>query len=264
MPHGAEFDHATFAQALLNLDAPPPVSIAHNGGPGPARRFRVYRNNVVSSLIEALEARFPVCLRLVGEEFFRGAATIFVRQSPPRSPILAEYGDSFPAFLEAFEAARALPYLPDVARLELAVGASYHATDAASLNPSELATIAPESLGDAVFSLHPSLRLLTSSYPIVSIWRMNVARDDRTIFLESAEDAMVVRSKHKVVVSVLPEGGYCLLRRLARGEALSAAASGALADCGALDLAGVLEQLISHHALVGVNELRQVAVKKRG
>ena len=253
MPPGAEFDHANFAEALLDPEKPSPVALTRCGGPSAERRFRIYRNNVVVSLIDALEARFPVCLRLVGSAFFRGAAKIFVRQSPPKSPVLAEYGDAFPAFLESFEPASALPYLADVARLELAVGASYHASNATPLAPNVFAAIPAERLGDAVFSLHPSLRLLRSTYPIVSIWRMNVIGDAGPIALETPEDAMVIRPECDVSVSILPEGGYFFVQRLAQGRTLSCAANGALADCGALDLAGVLEMLISRQAVVAVN-----------
>jgi hypothetical protein len=253
MAPGAEFDHVDFAAALLDPERPSPFAVARGGGPSAERRFRVYRNNVVVSLIDALEARFPVCLRLVGSAFFRGAAEIFVRRSPPKSPVLAEYGDAFPAFLEGFEPACALPYLADVARLELAVGASYHASNATPLAPGALAAIPEERLGDAVFSLQPSLRLLTSTYPIVSIWRMNVLGDASPIAQETAEDAMVVRPECEVSVSMLPKGGYFFMRRLARGQTLAQATSGALTDCGALDLAGVLELLIARQVVVAVN-----------
>jgi hypothetical protein len=253
MPHVADLDYAGFAEALLDTQRPSPISMVPGGGPSAERRFRVYRNNVVVSLIDALEARFPVCLRLVGAAFFRGAAKIFVRQSPPKSPVLAEYGDAFPAFLEGFEPARALPYLADVARLELAIGASYHASDDRPLAPNALAAIPSERLGEAVFSLHPSMRLLRSTYPIVSIWRMNVIGDAGPIALETSEDAMVVRPECDVSVSILPEGGYFFVQRLAQGQTLACAANGALADCGALDLMSVLEMLIARQAVVAVN-----------
>jgi hypothetical protein len=71
--------------------------IAWNGS-DPARRFAVYRNNVVVSLIDALADTFPVTQELVGEDFFRAMAGVFVRHAPPTSALLAEYGEGFSGF----------------------------------------------------------------------------------------------------------------------------------------------------------------------
>lgn len=83
---------SALAAALLDPDAPCPVGLTAWNGSDPARRFAVYRNNVVVSLIDALAATFPVTLELVGEEFFRAMAGVFVRAVPPTSALLAEYG----------------------------------------------------------------------------------------------------------------------------------------------------------------------------
>lgn len=50
------------------------------------RRFFVHRNNVKASLGAALAARFPVVLRLVGVEFFRAMAVVFVERHPRGRP----------------------------------------------------------------------------------------------------------------------------------------------------------------------------------
>ncbi|MGJ0533850.1 HvfC/BufC family peptide modification chaperone [Methylocystis sp.] len=81
----------------------------------------------------ALAERFSICLQLVGDEFFRAMTQCYVRERLPRTPMLFEYGDAFATFVSNFEPARELAYLPDVARLEYAVGAAYHAADAAPL-----------------------------------------------------------------------------------------------------------------------------------
>lgn len=87
-------------------------------GSDPTARLAVYRNNVVGSLIDALADAFPVAQQLVGVAFFRAMAGVFARQAPPRSRILAHYGEGFAEFIEGFEPARSVPYLADVARLE--------------------------------------------------------------------------------------------------------------------------------------------------
>ncbi|HYA81246.1 MAG TPA: DNA-binding domain-containing protein, partial [Methylocystis sp.] len=163
----ARFDHGAFAQALLDPTLPPPCGL-------PERRFAVYRNNVVVGLVDALAERFPVVLRLVNEEFFRAMAGAHVRRTPPSSPILAQYGAEFPAFIEGFASARELPFLADVARLEYAVGLAYHAADATPLPLEDIAE-ALKSQPDRRLVLHPSVQLASSRHPIVDIWRSQLS-----------------------------------------------------------------------------------------
>ena len=86
-----------------------------------------------SALIGAIEARYPVTRRLVGDEFFRAMARAYVAEEKPRSPVLIHYGADFPDFVARFEPAREIAYLADVARLENAWVEAYHAAEAAPL-----------------------------------------------------------------------------------------------------------------------------------
>src|SRR5258708_3075283 len=151
--------------------------IAHNAAV-PARRFGVYRNNVVSGLVKALKSRFPVVEKIVGEEFFAAMARVFVMAQPPRSPLLATYGDDFPAFVAAFEPAREIPYLADAARLEAARTRAYHAADATPLGPGHFATLDSQALRDIRIEIHPSTEIVRSPFPIVTISTMNSAHQD--------------------------------------------------------------------------------------
>ena len=59
---------SSFAAALLEPEAALPPAVAKGITPAVKRRFDIYRNNVTSSLIEALKASFPIVCRLVGDE----------------------------------------------------------------------------------------------------------------------------------------------------------------------------------------------------
>ena len=107
---------ASFARALLDAAAPVPDAVTAADAPTATRRFAVYRNNVVAGLANTLRSRFPATEKIVGEEFFAAMARAFVTEKPPRTPLLAAYGDEFPAFVAAFAPARELPYLADVAQ----------------------------------------------------------------------------------------------------------------------------------------------------
>lgn len=244
---------AAFARALLDPAASPPKGLTAWHGGETKQRFAVYRNNVIVSLIDALEQRFPVCARLVGDAFFRAMAGDFVRASPPRSPILAEYGEEFPHFIAGFEPARELAYLPDVARLEYAIGRACHAADAAPLAIEAFKSVAPERLDRLAISLHPSLQLVASRHPIVSIWRTN--RHDAEpsgVDLTRAEDALVIRPRFDVEALVLPDGGLAFMQALASDATLGAAVAAGQAAVAEFDLAACFEMLLSCGAIVAI------------
>jgi hypothetical protein len=128
-----------FVEALTDLLRPAPPETRGREGRPDARRFAVYRNNIAVGLIASLEMRYPVTRRLVGDDFFRAMAQAFVARNKPSSPVLILYGAEFPAFVETFEPAREIAYLPDVARLENAWVESYHSADAMPLELSDIA-----------------------------------------------------------------------------------------------------------------------------
>lgn len=225
-PEGWAELSAGFAEALLELGGPVPAGLKDERS---QRRFRVYRNNVFAGLTNALKSRFPAILRLTGEEFFLNAAKLHVQQSPPRSAALSSYGAAFAEFLEALPAAASLPFLADVARLEWALNEALHAADAESLAPEALASLPPDALGGACLTLHPSLRLLSSAYPVFSIWRTNVADAEVEEIAADApgEMMMVWREGLKSVACRLSPGAHASILALSQGECLEAAAAAA-------------------------------------
>lgn len=242
-----------FAQALLDRDQSVPAGLTSHSGPRPARRFSVYRDNVAVGLIRALAVRFPATERIVGEEFFAAMAHAFIGRHPPRSPLLLRYGEDFPNFIERFEPAAGLPYLPDVTRLEMARGKAYHAADQAPLDTSVLAAFPAERLPGLGFVLHPSAALVRSPHPIVTIWAMNTGELPLAPIEDwIGEDALVIRPHLTVLVQRLPAGGAAFLDALASGRPLGSAAEAAFAETAGFDLTQSLAGLIGAGAIVGV------------
>lgn len=237
---------AGFGQALLDPALPVPCGLATWNGSDPAQRFGIYRNNVVVSLVDALSARFPVVGELTGVAFFRAMARLYVLEQPPRSRLMAEYGTSFPRFIDGFRPACALPYLGDVARLEAARTTACHAKDAPSLGAGAFAALDPASLGDVCITLHPSAAILTSRHAIFSVWAAHQgAVDIGTVDPSVPEDVLVVRPEFEVEVTRLGDGLAVFLRVLAAGENLGAAALEGASAAPGFDLAGALRLLIS-------------------
>jgi hypothetical protein len=212
----------TFAAALLDPALPPPTGLTDPEGRPAGRRFDVYRNNVAASLTDALATGFPVVERLVGRAFFRAMAGVFLRAHPPEDPRLQLWGGRFPGFLAGFGPAAQLPYLPDVARLELGLRQSYHAADAAHL---PLAGRDPEEVLGFRPRVAPATLILASRFPVLSIWRRNSGAPDLAIG-RAPETALILRREFDPVPLALPEGGHTLARhlkgRLTLAEALTA------------------------------------------
>ena len=253
MPSAADIN-AEFAGALLDASHDVPAAIARRGGCSPARRFAVYRNNVILSLIEALADAYPAICRLVGDEFFRAAARVFVTRSPPASPVLLRYGAGFAEFLKDFPPAGDLPYLADVARLEWAWLCAYHAAEADSLDISALAGLAGDVLPGIVLEMHPSLQIVDSPYPVVTIFSRNRGGDaiDGMDLSDGRQDALVIRPGADVVLHHLPAGGAPFLAALHAGRELAEAAAIARDIAPEFDLASNIAGLFAAGAVIGL------------
>jgi hypothetical protein len=139
-----------FAAALRDPAAPIPEDLLGRADEFPVARFGVYRNNVHSSLVDALTAAYPTVERLVGTEFFRAMAQQYVRTTLPETPVLIHYGATFASFVAGFEPVRGLPYLADVTRIDWAWHQAYHAPEADPLTAEQIEAIPAGGMGPTV------------------------------------------------------------------------------------------------------------------
>ncbi|WP_415921048.1 putative DNA-binding domain-containing protein [Tateyamaria sp. SN6-1] len=240
--------HTTFRQALLDPDAAVPDGLTDGAGAPTVKRFDVYRNNVTVALIDALRTAFPVIRKLLGNANFDQLAPLYVRAHPPRSPLMMHYGQDMPSFLAGFAPLQHLRYLPDVARLELALRQSYHAADAQPLDAQTLADCPPETLMASRLHLAPAVQLIPSDWPLFDIWRYNTVADapkPRAI----AQPVLVTRAEFDPVPHALSLAQHAWLRSSADGATLSDAQDSALAIDPEFDLAPLLGLLLQTGAL---------------
>lgn len=246
MPPEADLSFAaSFAPALLDPARSTPEVVTGPNGKAAGRRYDVYRNNVTVSLIDALAAIYPAVQRITGTDFFRAMARFHVRSNPPTSPLLFEYGRDFPEFIARYEHAQAMPWLPDVARIERAWLDAYHAADASPLSPARLSAVRPDRLADLVFTPHPAAYCLRSDYAAVTIFAAN--RDDAPVMRIDAstpEHALITRPEFEVTVRRLPPGGAVFASSLISGRPLGEAAASALEASSQFDIAANIAGLI--------------------
>lgn len=252
MPSLAERQR-TFAAALLDPTLPTPMGLVGPDGIASSRRFGVYRNNVVIGLTETLKDAFPAVQRIVGAEFFQAMARAYVVTDPPRTPMLFDYGAGFPDFIEQFEPAAGLPYLSDVARLERAWMEAYHEAEAPPIGHAAFAEIGSDQLPTMRLVLHPSVRIVRSRFPVLTIWQMNVGGGipAPVDLAAGGEDALLVRPEAVVEVRSIPQGCADFIEALVSGRPVLAAFEEALVANPRFDLSANLTDLIQTGALVG-------------
>jgi len=222
---------STFATALLAPECPAPDGLRSWNGSDPAQRFAVYRNNVTVSLVDALADTFGVVQRLVGEPFFRAMAREFVRAQPPRSRVLATYGQAFPDFIANFAPAASVPYLADVAQLEMLRVLAYHAADAqpVALNALQRLLADPQQLAAARFQLHPSVQLLASPFAVQDLWDAHLDAGEPTgLDPDHAQCVLVFRHEQTVAAQALDPATWRFYQALQQGHTLADAAERAV------------------------------------
>ncbi len=171
-----------------------------------------------------------------------------------------------------------VPYLPDVARLELAWHDSFTAPDPpAAANPEAIAEALSQRPEQWRFRLPPSARLLASSYPVLAIWEAHQedtgAAGDLDIDPESGPDRLIVWRRgldlriERVEAGLWPlleavERGCSVAEILTLGEPAGASAGEELGELAAADFAPVLEsigELLSRGWIAGAERVGETA-----
>lgn len=190
------------------------------------QRLNIYCNNTRLGLTNALRDTYPVVFKLVGESFFKVLAAAYIREFPPISGCLQEYGRGFARFIEQFAPARTLPYLADVARLEWFWQEAYHEADQGKMMLSRITAIPASLHAKLCLCCHPSLRLLVSSYPLYRIWLLNQDDSDNSEIIDLNRGhckILVFRPELEVEVQALTDSDYLWLSLLHTGTPLVAA-----------------------------------------
>ncbi|WP_300067094.1 DNA-binding domain-containing protein [uncultured Ruegeria sp.] len=239
-----------FQAALLDAQVPVPSGLTDAVEQPAGRRFSVYRNNVAVSLTEAMHQAFPVITKLLGKQNMDGLAGIFLRQHPPSSPLMMFYGEEFPNFLADMPQLSHLGYLPDIARLELALRRSYHAADSQAA-PEDALAVSPHAVMQARLTFAPSMRIVRSGWPIFAIWRFNTEAGAPKPDAQ-AEDVLITRPEYDPIPQTLPSGGAAWIERLQNGETIGGAFEQTAAETPDFDLGTTLALLLQGGAITSV------------
>lgn len=205
----ALYDPETVDNFLLTIDTTENFSAIN--------RFLVYQDSIIAGLVRALREIYPVCEKLVGEEFFLAMTHPFVKKIPSHSPNLNDYGAQFADFVAQFSPAKCLVYLADVCRLEWCYHTACYSNLYPALNIENLSAV-PESMQAAIiFQLPPNSSLLHSLYPIQRIWEMNQDDHPKDVIVDLNEGAVwlfIWPKASEVKIEVLTQHQWKILKAI--------------------------------------------------
>lgn len=251
-----------FADALSAEDVATAIAKAPSDVAAAVRQraFAVYRNTVHAGLVDAIVANFPAVARLVGDEWIRAAAAVFVRAHPPRNPSLFGYGEGFDRFLADFGPAGGLPWLPAIARLDRMWTEAHVARDDSLVDSASIAALSPGRLLVATLEPHAAARWLGSDeHPIHALWtasRDPEASDDLSGVAWRAEGVLVTRPRDAVRWIAIGPAHRAFLDACAAGLPLAGAATHALEADGNADLARLMADLLDAGAFARLGGVR--------
>ncbi|MDE2197046.1 MAG: putative DNA-binding domain-containing protein [Gammaproteobacteria bacterium] len=251
-PSLPELQRAFTRWVLGDQQVPLPQWVAGNGLASEIR-LGIYRNTIFNNLTAALHTAYPAVLKLVGEDFFEGAAARYIREQPSRSGNLQDYGAAFPALLAQMPEAAGLAYLADVARLEWARQEAWLAADADALGPETLAAV-PEDRQTALrLQLHPGLRLVASAHPVLAIWEFcQQDKPDHLQLDQAGQRVLLWRDNSQVAMRGITADWYGLLTLLLAGESLAGATQTTLLNASPdFDLGACLRMLFAAGLVTG-------------
>ncbi|MCC8456438.1 DNA-binding domain-containing protein [Photorhabdus aegyptia] len=234
-------------KALLNPDLMVPEGLTAWNGSDPAVRFAVYRNNVITSLIDALAENCPVLVAQLGEGFFRAMAAEFIRQQPPSSPVLAGYGAKLPDWIATFQPLADWPWLSDLTRLEMLFIESLHAADPTEQTTEAAPVDDPTQLR---MVLHPSVRLFSSDYAVFSLWAAHQqSENEMALDPFQPEHMLLCRVDDDVRIMLLSRAEMQFIAMLQSGQCLTEALEIAAREDATFEPQPVLQRM-QHYELI--------------
>lgn len=222
---------------------------------GPASTgISVYQNNARETFRLALVASYPVIEALVGAECFAGLASRYLESHPSSEPDLQTFGEQFPEFLDGCYSRSPYRYLADVAQLELAIEQVLLEREEAPLDASRLADVPASELPDLRLDFSPACRLVTSDFPILSIWRMHTHSDSEPVSLDAGPGHVLVqrRSGDAVLCEILAVE-FKLADRLSRGDSIGRAFETLSDISGMAALQTALASLLSYRVFFNIH-----------
>lgn len=246
----ADIESAVAAALLAGDPRLAPTALV--GGHDPRARFTVHIRNYQASLRVALLEKFPATTWLLGGNLVSRAAAAYVRQHAPCTPCIAEYGNTFPAFIADFDGIENKPYVQSFARLEWALGRAAIAVDETALDWHAFASVTAEALLDAEVGLQPGVDYIRATHPVDALIQLFLSdTEPDSLELPAGETLIEVRgSRGAIGIGRLDDGDFAFRDALAAGRNIGEAATAALDADPDFDAGRALRELVNQALVI--------------
>jgi hypothetical protein len=200
------------------------------------KRLDIYKNNVLSNLINALKNAYPALLTELGENDFTSLAQQYVVYNKPVSGNLDEYGSDMFRLLFSFNEQ---PWLSDLARLEWACHEAFFSSDPNHVNTEELTKIPADAYEQLMFKLHSATKLLQSDYPIYQIWKNSkngIKFTEKQCLIKEESNLIIFMRDFQLQIEPLSISEFAFLSSLKDDQPLISAYEAAIAHEESFDL----------------------------
>lgn len=217
--------------------------------------LNIYRHSIQGALQKVLIEVFPVCCKLVGNEFFIALSDAYIERTDSISPDIGDYGHKFPEFIASFPPTQTLPYLPDVTRLEWAWHRIFSAPQSCQLDLQKLSQQIESNNDKIIFVLPEESFLLSSEYPIHRIWEVNqeTYTGDQSITLLDNEKYYFFVFRHglEMRIDVISHDEWQMLSWIQLGLTIEQICEQANIELPMLSIEEILPNLVTKHWLTG-------------
>lgn len=194
----------------------------------PVRQIEIYRSNVLGALQSTLKQIYPVCLRIVGENYFLQIANEYIRNHPSNCSDLNQYGSTFSDFLQTLLTQRSelmdYAYLPDLAKFEKFHHDVYFVNDDKPFNFEYFSALSENDYQTLYFKISNALKIMKTPFPVLAIWNTNKEQEntEEAIQIPEREQTLVIfRQQFQVKADHLDPTLYQFLQMIIKGSTFS-------------------------------------------
>jgi len=211
-------------------------------------QMEIYQDSALGNINHAMKQTYDVLERLVGERFFAHIIDNFVLEYRPTSGDMADFGEELPEFLKNFKPAQDHPYLSDVAKLEWLFKESANADREQIIDATSFSNVPAERYMDLKFTVHVSVNIMQSKYPVLHIWQSNKDNDgiEEIDLDEGGDTLLMVCPQNKVNIHRIIKAEKIFIENLQKGHTLFEAFEYSVGEDESFDMQESLNRFLSY------------------